>query len=167
MRFHIAGESAGSVSPAFDGEALAGYLLKSFAFFRQAGVTEPALQRKLEAFIYEEPLLKRCGITPQRLVVTPDGNVGTCHVLAPWGKHVLGHIDSPTVQENIAGYGKTAGPPAEDKCRDCPAFGICGGPCAAGASIESADTAEPFACRLNTLFIKQMHEELRREEKNG
>ncbi|MHC9544678.1 MAG: radical SAM protein [Vulcanimicrobiota bacterium] len=153
VRFTLMDNKAADDAYPFTGEDLAGSLYRAFEILRRIGVTEKYMEKRLKAFVYEEPLAHLCGNNIRRLAVTPEGQMGTCHILASQGIHLIGHIDKINDSAVLSHAGGEALP---CECRECPALGICGGPCAA----MDAKNMSSYLCQFHKALIELMMRDL-------
>lgn len=142
-------------------EDLAGGLLRSFELFRRAGIDEPFTMRKLKAFVYEEPVTRRCADASKTMTVTPDGRTGLCPVLA---RRVSAAPASPERSpgggggEPVVDCGRAGTSDLPDECMACPAAGMCAGPCAAERLLEPSTGG--FHCQFNRMLVRSLIKEL-------
>jgi uncharacterized protein len=111
-------------------------LIKAFKILREKGIYEDRIMRKVKAFITEKPHLADCSAYGGQLVVSPEGNVGICHILMLSGGYTsMGNVNSLTKSKILADKQfknwSRISPVFKDKCLSCPAIGICGNGCAA------------------------------------
>ena len=120
------------VSPADDLRATV-KMIEAFKLFRQLGIHEDRMLRKVDAFIKGEIYPFDCGATGGgQIVVAPDGRIGICHGYLGDGKYFVDHVDNPNFSPQISPafteWGRRS-PLNMPQCYHCPALGICGGGC--------------------------------------
>ncbi len=121
-------------------EKAARFIIKAFQVFRERGVYEDRIMRKVNAFIERKVWPFDCGATGgNQIVIAPNGDIGVCHGFTAERKYF------PTnVNDNAFDISKDAtyrewsmrSPLNMPQCQDCPALGICGGGCPFQAEIE-------------------------------
>lgn len=153
VRFTLMDDKAADDAYPFTGEDLAGRFYRAFEILRRIGVTEKYMEKRLKAFVYEEPLAHLCGNNIRRLAVTPEGQTGSCHILASQGIHLIGHIDTMN-DSAVLSYACEEALPRE--CRECPALGICGGPCAA----MDVKNMSKYLCQFHKALLELMMRDL-------
>jgi uncharacterized protein len=123
--------------------------------------------RKIKPFLEERPRFKDCGAYGNQVVITPNGQLGTCHGLWPdnENKKQLSEYFPLTVDYNRKlndhPYWKEwAGriPHAMKECRSCYGISLCGGGCAKNSIIHSGSMWHPdkTICEFTRTTIERM-----------
>jgi len=114
-------------------------VLKGFERFREMGIYEETMMRKVKSFVNKEIALTNCAGYGHQLVIYPQGKIGVCQDDVKSKKYVAGSVYdenfSPWENELIKEWSKRS-PVNMPQCFDCEAIGICGGGCAANAAVE-------------------------------
>jgi uncharacterized protein len=114
-------------------EDVAEFLIKAFKDFREEGLYEDRMMRKVNSFVNSEVYPFDCGATgASQVVFSPDGRVGICHGYLQDKKFFPTNVSdqdfSPEYDEVFLEWAKRT-PLNMAQCQDCPALGICGGGC--------------------------------------
>jgi uncharacterized protein len=114
-------------------EDAADFLIKAFKEFREEGLYEDRMMRKVNAFVNSEVYPFDCGASGgSQVVFSPDGRVGICHGYLQDKKFFPTHVSSkdflPESDSVFMEWAKRT-PLNMEQCQDCPALGICGGGC--------------------------------------
>ena len=122
-------------SSAYEGynEDAADFLIKAFKEFREEGLYEDRMMRKVNSFVNSEVYPFDCGATgASQVVFSPDGRVGICHGYLQDKKffptNVANNDFLPESDEVFLEWAKRT-PLNMEQCQDCSALGICGGGC--------------------------------------
>lgn len=136
--------SSGEYQPPKDYyEKASKFIIDSFEIFREIGIYEDRIMRKLKTFTSSSIYLSDCGATAGgQLVFVPDGRVGICHGLLADKEDFDVTIDDdgfdakkhPTWLK----WSKLV-PVNIDSCYKCEALGICGGGCPINAREINPD----------------------------
>ncbi len=116
--------------------------IKAFERFREIGLYEERVMRKVRAFVDQAPMYADCGVVGHQLVVAPDGRVGVCQDFVkprtyfPCSVHDAEHRD---ILETLFAGWRDRSPFFMPQCRDCIALGICGGGCPASAELKTGN----------------------------
>ncbi len=106
-------------------------LYNAFRVFRQKGIYEDRVMRRLKYIITKTPYLKDCAGCGNQIVVAADGRIGPCQAFLGTGKFFerkkpesYVFSDDATIREwnNLTPINKAA-------CQDCPFILICGNGC--------------------------------------
>ncbi|MDD4995270.1 MAG: radical SAM protein [Patescibacteria group bacterium] len=114
--------------------------IKFFKRFREAGLYEERVMRKVRAFVDQEPMYADCGVVGRQLVVAPDGRIGVCQDFVkprtyfPRSVYDVEHHD---LLEALFADWRDRSPFFMPQCRDCLAISICGGGCPASAELKT------------------------------
>ncbi len=124
------------------------FIIDSFKIFREAGIYEDRIMRKLDCFAHSQIHFSDCGATAGgQLVFTPDGRVGICQGLIAekefFATDVLDDSFDARSHEVWTEWAKLS-PINNDECMDCEALGICGGGCPVNA--RALDRAQDLNC---------------------
>lgn len=142
-------------------------MLKAFEIFRQYGVNEDLMMRKLTYFIEEKPRFHECTAFGHQITMGPDGGLGPCHGLVENFKSFWGNVRDENIKEKVLN-GRVSKrfvqrtPYRDTKCFNCEALGICGGGCilenlACGGTI---DDLEADFCAHTKTTLRWMLEDL-------
>lgn len=116
--------------------------IKAFRTFREIGLYEERLMRKVRAFVDQEPMYADCGVVGYQLVVAPDGRIGICQdFIKPrkyFSRSVYDNNHSDLLMSLFADW-RDRSPFSLPACRECPALGICGGGCPASSELKTGD----------------------------
>ena len=116
--------------------------IKAFKRFREIGLYEERVMRKVRAFVDQEPMYADCGVVGRQLVVAPDGRIGVCQDFVkprtyfPRSVYDTDHHD---LLETLFVDWRDRSPFFMSQCTDCPALGICGGGCPASAELKTGN----------------------------
>jgi uncharacterized protein len=116
--------------------------IKAFKKFREIGVYEERVMRKVRSFVDQEPMYADCGVIGRQLVVAPDGRIGVCQDFVkprtyfPRSVHDADHKDLLDV---LFADWRDRSPFFMPQCMNCPALGICGGGCPASAELKTGN----------------------------
>jgi uncharacterized protein len=112
-------------------------LIEAFKKFRQTGMFEDRIMRKVKAFIKHQVYPFDCGATGgNQLVFAPSGQVGICHGYLADKKYFPANInekDFVPAKDSVYQEWAKRSPLFMEQCQDCPALGICGGGCPCNA----------------------------------
>lgn len=105
-------------------------IIKCFLFFRERGVHEDRIMRKVNAFVDGYVYYYDCGGCGQQIVVAPDGQIGVCQGYCGTKKYFV----KPDSQFNplkhpIWELWCYRSPLFMPQCKNCIALSICGGGC--------------------------------------
>lgn len=112
-------------------------LIKCFVFFRDHGVHEDRMMRKVEAFVSGTVYYYDCGGCGQQMVISPDGRVGVCQAYFGTDKNFVPldeHFDPNT--HPLWKEWRSRSPLNMPQCKDCIALGLCGGGCPYNADMQ-------------------------------
>lgn len=116
--------------------------IRAFQTFRELGIYEERMMRKVRAFVDQVPMYADCGVVGYQLVIAPDGRIGVCQDFVkprkyfPRSVHDSNHED---LMEVLFADWRDRSPLGMSQCKDCPALGICGGGCPASAELKVGD----------------------------
>ena len=114
--------------------------IKAFKRFREIGLYEERMMRKVRAFVDQEPMYADCGVVGRQLVIAPDGRIGVCQDFVkprtyfPRSVYDEEHRD---LLETLFADWRDRSPFFMPQCMDCAALGICGGGCPASAELKT------------------------------
>lgn len=108
----------------------ASQLIYCFEYFREKGVYEDRMMRKVNAFVNGEIYLYDCGGCGRQIVMTPDGWVGTCqgNLSSKEDFVPLSSDFNPATHPTWERW-RYRSPVMIKECRSCVALGLCGGGC--------------------------------------
>lgn len=114
-------------------------VLRGFEKFRELGIYEETMMRKVKSFVKKEVALINCAGYGHQLVIYPKGEIGVCQDDVKSKKYIASSVYDenffPHENELIKEWSKRS-PVNMPQCFDCEAIGICGGGCAANAAVE-------------------------------
>ncbi len=112
-------------------------IIECFKFFRERGVYEDRIMRKVNAFVDGCVYYHDCGGCGQQLVVSPDGMVGVCQGYCGTKKYFVKPEDNfDPFNHPIWNEWSYRSPLAMKQCRDCIALSVCGGGCPYSADLR-------------------------------
>lgn len=117
-------------------------LIKAFERFRELGVYEERMMRKVTSFVEKEPIFIDCGVGGNQIVIAPDGSIGVCQDFVKPRTYFDGSVfneDCDPFASGLFDGWKTRSPFYMDQCINCPALAICGGGCPASAELHTGD----------------------------
>lgn len=127
-------------------ERAAKFIIDAFKVFREKGVYEDRIMRKVGSFIESKVWPFDCGATGgNQIVIAPDGCVGICHGFLAEKKYFPTNVwDDKFDIENDFTYKEWSmrSPLNMEKCQNCFALGICGGGCPFQSEIEKGSIWE-------------------------
>lgn len=115
-------------------------VIKGFERFRELGIYEERMMRKLKAFINQEAMLADCGVIGNQIVVAPDGRIGVCQDFIKPRTYFDGTVmktDYDPVRSGLFEEWKKRSPLFMEECFDCEAIAICGGGCPASVELKT------------------------------
>jgi|GEM_PF-583082 len=142
-------------------------IIEAFRVFRQYGIFEDRILRKIKCFIGEAIWYHDCAGYGGQITVSPQGWVGPCHIFTEDGQFLIGDIADPDLDKKIM-EGEVLKtwcrrtPVFMKECLACEALGICGGGCALQAHVRGKDLFamdEEFCLHCKTA-LRWMFEEL-------
>lgn len=120
------------VGPTYNDEA-SEFIIRAFEYFREQGIYEDRIMRKVKAFADAKVYLYDCGaLGGNQVVIAPDGQVGICHGYLhnreyfPTSVYDVGF--DPALDRVYTEWALRT-PINMNQCVDCEALGICGGGC--------------------------------------
>jgi len=127
-------------------ERAAKFIISAFEIFREKGVYEDRIMRKVTNFVEAKVWPFDCGATGgNQIVIAPDGSVGICHGFLAERKYFPTNIwDKSFDIENNSVYKEWSmrSPLNMEECQSCSALGICGGGCPFQSEIEKGSIWE-------------------------
>lgn len=124
----------------------ANFILESYEVFRQKGIYEDRIMRKVNSFTNQRIHPYDCAAAGGRqIVIAPDGHVGICQGYIGSRKHFVGTVfDKDLIVEKTPTYKTWKGrsPLLMSQCQSCIALGICGGGCPCDAEISKGSLWE-------------------------
>ena len=122
-------------------EKAARFIIKAFQIFRERGVYEDRIMRKVNAFVEKKIWPFDCGAAGgNQIVIAPNGDVGICHGFTAERKYFPTNINDDAFdvsRDVIYNEWSTRSPLNMPQCQGCPALGMCGGGCPFQAEIET------------------------------
>jgi uncharacterized protein len=142
-------------------------LLRAFERFRERGIFEDRIMRKVRAFVEAKPYPFDCAACGgAQIVVAPDGRVGICHALLGEGKTFVGTIyDATFIPEDHLLWKEWSrrSPLNMPECKACPCLGICGGGCPVN-STEDIWSLDGGFCAHAKVILQWLIDDLFRHE---
>lgn len=122
-------------------EDAADCLIRAFERFRDLGIYEDRMMRKVQAFVGQEPIFIDCGVSGNQIVVAPDGTIGACQDFVKPRTYFSGSVfdGKDPVADGLFDPWRTRSPFFMAECRDCPAIAICGGGCPASVELSTGN----------------------------
>lgn len=121
-------------------ERAAKFIIEAFKIFRERGVYEDRIMRKVKSFIDRSIWPFDCGATGgNQIVIAPNGDIGICHGFTPSKKYFPTNVyDEDFNIKKDPDYAEWSmrSPLNMPECQKCLALGICGGGCPFQAEIE-------------------------------
>lgn len=135
--------------------------IAAFEEFREIGIYEDRVMRKVKAFIGREPMYADCGVVDNQLVVSPDGQIGVCQEFVKPRTYFQGSVLNPEldpIADGLFENWRTRSPFFMDGCAGCPALGMCGGGCPANAEITTGSrwNSDELACVHSKAILEWM-----------
>jgi len=134
-------------------------LIECFKYFREVGVYEDRMMRKVNSFVDGMLYLYDCGGCGQQIVIAPDGSTGVCQGYLGTRKYFLPpeEVVDPLSHEQWSEW-RLRSPLNMSQCSNCIALGICGGGCPFNAhmrngSIWSLDEVFCVHAKASTKFL--------------
>ncbi len=118
-------------------------MIECFRYFREIGVHEDRMMRKVEAFTEGYIYFYDCGGCGQQLVISPSGMIGVCQ--GYWGTKkffVEPEEEFNPYQHPIWDLWRHRSPLFMRQCRDCIGLSLCGGGCPYSADMRNGDIWE-------------------------
>jgi uncharacterized protein len=133
--------------------------IKAFERFREMGIYEERVMRKVSAFVDQEPMYADCGVVGNQLVIAPDGSIGVCHDFVKPRTYFTRSVydkDHRDLVETLFANWRDRSPFFMPQCMDCPAIGICGGGCPASAELKtgSRNNLDERACYHSRIILE-------------
>lgn len=122
-------------------EKAAKSIIKGFKVFRQKGIFEDRIMRKVDSFTKKEVYPFDCGAAGGgQIVIAPNGDVGICHGYIGERKYFVTDVNDtqfdPSDSDVFQEWSKRS-PLNMKECENCIALGICGGGCPLNADYET------------------------------
>ncbi|MDD4409432.1 MAG: SPASM domain-containing protein [Candidatus Pacebacteria bacterium] len=121
-------------------ERAAKFIINAFKIFRERGVYEDRIMRKVTSFVESKVWLFDCGATGgNQIVIAPNGDVGVCHGFLAKRKYFpINVFDNDFNIHDDSDYKEWSmrSPINMPECQECFALGICGGGCPFQSEIE-------------------------------
>ena len=116
------------------------FIVDAFKIFREKGVYEDRIMRKVKAFVEHRLHFQDCAAEGgNQLVIAPDGEVGLCHGYLSTRETFVTNVDNydfDITQDPIFLDWNKRTPFNMPQCQDCMALGVCGGGCALNAKAN-------------------------------
>jgi uncharacterized protein len=121
-------------------ERAAKFIIDAFKVFRERGIYEDRMMRKINSFIENRVWPFDCGATGgNQIVIAPNGDIGICHGFLVKRKYFPTNVYDANFNISIDQDFKEwsmRSPINMPECQECFALGICGGGCPFQAEIE-------------------------------
>jgi len=151
----VARPGLGYDSPQYNSRATQ-LLIRAFEHFRERGIYEDRIMRKVRAFVEHRVYPSDCAAcSGAQVVIAPDGNVGICHAFLGSRKTFIGSVfDNTFVPEEheIWREWSKRSPLNMAKCSDCSCLGICGGGCPANTPNDIWEVSVGFCSHAHTIL---------------
>lgn len=130
------------VTPDYN-EKAADFIIRAFEIFRQKGIYEDRIMRKVKSFTSSKIYLYDCGaLGGNQIVIAPDGQVGICHGYLHSREYfpttIYDDAFNPINDQVFLEWNKRT-PINMPRCMSCEALGICGGGCPQNAENNGAN----------------------------
>ncbi|MBB1125596.1 radical SAM/SPASM domain-containing protein [Thiospirillum jenense] len=142
-------------------ERAARFILDAFTLFREQGIYEDRIMRKLDAFCERKIHLFDCAAAGgNQVVFSPDGSIGVCHGYLGTRNNFIANvndIDKFDLKSNDVFLEWSRRSPINMKeCLQCAALGICGGGCPFNAEKENGSiwTLDSRFCAHSKLTLE-------------
>lgn len=116
------------------------FIVDAFKIFREKGVYEDRIMRKVKAFVEHRLHFQDCAAEGgNQLVIAPDGEVGLCHGYLSTRETFVTNVDNhdfDMTQDQVFLDWNKRTPFNMPQCQDCMALGVCGGGCALNAKAN-------------------------------
>jgi uncharacterized protein len=133
LGFNLVTRPAGGYNSEDYYRAATNLLLQAFSEFREHGIFEDRIMRKVRAFAEAKPYPFDCAACGgAQMVVAPDGQIGICHALLGTRETFVGSVtDRAFAPENHPVWLEWSrrSPLNMPECQGCRCLGICGGGC--------------------------------------
>ena len=131
-------------------------LIRGFKRFRQIGVYEDRMMRKVRSFVEHRVYPFDCAACGgAQIVVAPDGRVGICHAFLGSGKTFVGHVSDERFfpeKDPIWTEWSVRSPINIPECKNCECLGICGGGCPANNPDNLWVTEQGFCAHSRVIL---------------
>jgi uncharacterized protein len=122
------------------------FMIEAFKIFRELGLYEDRVMRKVQAFVANRLYpYDCCASGGNQYVISPKGEIGICHAYLNNNKYFSSSVFDENFQynsnENFQ-YWHDRTPLLMEKCRDCECLGICGGGCPYAAEYVNGSIYE-------------------------
>jgi len=113
------------------------YIINAFKIFRELGIYEDRIMRKVNSFTKGQSNLFDCAASgANQIVIAPDGKIGICHSYLGTRTYFVGNVYDnsfdPSKEPVFLEWNKRT-PINMPECQDCCVLGICGGGCPVNA----------------------------------
>lgn len=131
-------------------------LIQAFKKFRDTGIYEDRIMRKVRAFAEQRVYPFDCAACGgSQVVVAPDGEVGICHAYLGSRQTFVGSVhDDAFIPEKHKVWQEWSrrSPLNISSCSKCSCLGICGGGCPAAQPDDIWQVAEGFCAHARTVL---------------
>lgn len=176
ISFNILIESDGIESIRGDAEIYAQktarQIINCYRFFRERGIYEDRIMRKVNAFVEGYIYYNDCAGCGEQIVVAPDGMIGVCQGYCGSREYFVHPSESfDPISHPVWEEWRFRSPLYMEQCRDCIALSICGGGCPYSAhkshgSIWELDGTFCIHAKATVEFlVKDLMEKMSSEER--
>ena len=115
--------------------------LRAWELARESGLYVEHVVRRIRPFVEGRIRWQDCPSCGSRMVVRPDGNVGTCEAFLATGEFFGEYLNAqaPLGDDTPFAQWSTRSAVNADECQSCPALAICGGGCPYNAWVRFRD----------------------------
>lgn len=118
-------------------------VIECFKYFREHGIYEDRIMRKINSFVDGYIYYYDCGGCGQQIVITPDNMVGVCQGYCSSKKYFVEFDNNfDPLQHPIWEKWRYRSPLFMTQCRNCIALSICGGGCPYSSEKRNGDIYE-------------------------
>jgi len=141
MGFNLAMATPGYPLPNGYAEEASKCIIDAYKVFRERGIYEDRIMRKVNAFVEAKVYPYDCGAAGGgQIVIAPDGQIGVCHGYLGERKFFCSHVQEssfdPETDPVFLEWSRRS-PLFMEECQRCSALGICGGGCPLQADIDT------------------------------
>lgn len=156
-------------------EDVSKFIIDAYKIFREKGIYEDRIMRKVNAFIEHKLHYQDCAAEGgNQLVVAPNGDIGICHGYISTRETFVTNVDDENFviheDKDYLEWNKRT-PLQMPQCQNCMALGVCGGGCALNAKANGTsiwDLDERFCIHSKKtleFLIWDLFETLKQDEK--
>ncbi len=142
-------------------EHMANKIIDAYEISRKYGIYEDRVTKFIEPFVEEYIRIVDCAGCGRQIVLSPDGQIGTCHAFLGNKKFFCGNVNQKDFNPNknevfIEWSGRS--PFNISHCQKCPALSICGGGCPYNSYVRKGSIWEidDRICYLAKAILERM-----------